>query len=329
MIVRDFEDADRYLEVLRSDPEKPFNNVMIIPGNADSRKGSRIGKYIIQFLNILRLRRTLNKWNYRVGRTYVFNDSRAEGQYMLHANSTHKGRNIYVEDGFGAYSESHFKSVKTVERYVAKIAFGWWYLPVDVVGTHPLFDHHLVLLPDMVRYELRDKGVNKLDSSVLLDSGAYCQKLLHEFGHSSPPPRVIVVLPLSDSIPAGLETKVTKNYRKIIQKIMNEVGEVGIKFHPRETREQIYNDRWDERVLCLPKAVPLEALLIPHKSSVDILVGGASTAMLTGRIILGDEARIISTTKLDYDGDSSERELLFLKKINVETPQDIECMSFE
>jgi len=279
----------------------PFEEIEILCGEYD---GTTLLKSILRSKSSLRsidtiFNKTLRKNENKV---FIFNDERVEGQFAMYLNSKNNGVNIYVEDGSAVYNRYIRRDTRSYIKSIYKLIYGHWYEYVRILGTSKSSMQILVFRPELIRFELQNKEIKKIPStlfmdidkklitSLLVNYNVHLEKEMYE---------CILILPFSkftNEVDAYIFDKV---YTEIVSVMLNVFKSIGVKYHPREKNERVFTNYDNEKIKIIPNSLPIEIFwtsLISNPPK--IVVGDISTSLLTCELVLKSDTIIISTMKM-------------------------------
>ncbi|WP_137286129.1 polysialyltransferase family glycosyltransferase [Halorussus salinisoli] len=297
------EDRERHLvsvldsdmaELLRSlelDEDPPFDHVYSIPGTLDTtgRRGELRKK-----VNSLRVRRYVNCE--RPDELYTFNDHRPESQAAFDALGDDV-RRIYVEDGTAAYARFPPADEWTRLGYLkAKLFYGPWRRNPRLLGTTDWIDEVRLVFPDHALPEVRANPVVPIprESVLVLADADWFRRYVEQSGVDETLDRLDALVFVTHSNYVGDISNYVELLETLVDRLTERGFRVGLKYHPREKQKAFEFDRDDVEVLS--RGVSAEVLYVADPT-LDFVVGGMSTALLTARWLL-DDATVVSLTEV-------------------------------
>lgn len=299
-IVGDFKNARKlYTNIQRL---SLFKKVWFLPGNYNSNPLHEAiilkkNTYTIQKL----LKRHFSSKNLRPN-VFVFNDRRPEDQFLMYLNKKYyRGINYYVEDGIAIYADmGGLRSISRVEEVLRKLYFGFWYSPINILGTSEYIDVVLATEPTLVIDSIKIRHpVLKINKSIfdgVVKSGVVEQVFVLDDSIKnkimSSKKVALVLVPHSSVLAKGMKRKYCEHTAKIITHLLQENYEVLLKHHPRERLEDITylcNMHYvKNNITVIPRNIPIEIVyfLLRNRENV-VIYGFPSSAILTARLILG------------------------------------------
>ena len=321
IIIADFENADKIYSILKNMDQSPFQKIHF-----------RLGRYGTKEFGTTRITRMTK--NIKVIKkiydhtqlpiyAYIFNDANAEGQYLAYLNKKHGGINVYVEDGFGAYSNSKLKKLSPPLEFASKILYGKWYENIIVLGTSEHIDRSLLHSPQFARKELRKRPIYRIDTEIIGLAQSLCEHIVrfNEIDLANIPP-TIVILPHSSFIDSFNSPTIINTYRSLIEKIIDKGERLAIKYHPREEKRD-YIGICGPQLFEIPRSIPIEALFIgliekPPKT----IIGDISTSLLTAKKLFDNRTNVISIIKTQKGFNSNDVSNIF-NMHNIELPKKL------
>lgn len=297
-IIGDFNNSAYIYEKLKG--LSLMDRVRFLPGNYNSNP---VYEAIILKKNTYTIQKLLKKdflSKNTKSSVFVFNDRRPEDQLLMYLNKKHGGINYYVEDGMAIYADmGGLRSISSVERILRKLYFGFWYSPVDVLGTSKYIDVVLANEPSLVRDIIKTRHpVLKINKKIfdnftklgILERIFMLDNLIKDKITSSKKVALILVPHLS-ALTEEMKREYCKYINNTINHLLQENYEILIKYHPRETLEDIMRlcSMLDiKNILTIPRNIPIEVLYFLLKTKKNVVIYGfPSSAILTARLILG------------------------------------------
>ena len=311
IIFKDFVNADKFAVLLHKWKSSPFDRVTVFEGTRD------VTPYKAKYKSIIKLDSTLNvmkrnisaikkyfKKNKTISKVFTFHDGRLESQIAEYLNHKRGGENIYIEDGTAVYTHYTFPRTPVYIIFFNKLYYGPWSQFIRFHGDYKYTDKIMVLQPDLVRKELKDKPIEKISREALLSlkEEGLTNLILDEYHFPlNSEIDILIILPHSEFLQGNnLFEEYIDIIKKILQILEKENASIFVKYHPRE--KDYYLKFSANKVEKIPQGLPLELLylhLIDNPPR--IILGDISTALLTGKLIL-EETNVISILKiLDVD----------------------------
>lgn len=302
IIISDFEYADIFYKIICDWKANPFTEVKLLPGLYKVKREDRIKSITILRKNIKILKEFIHSKSIERCKTFVFNDSRPEGQNVAYLNSKRNGVNTYVEDGFAAYNHGPIPNISSYKRYLPKIFYGPSYEYTPIMGTYKSITQAMVFNPEIVIPELKSKEILKIPRDIFhkLDPDLVIALLKnHNIDTRELKLDCIIILPHSEIMEKFETNNLIAVYKDLIDLLENSFDSIGVKYHPREDRGDFLELLKNKKIKIIPKSLPLEAFVLflinqPPK----VIVGDMSTALLTCNMILKNRSCIISTIKM-------------------------------
>ncbi|MDN5319828.1 MAG: hypothetical protein PWP49_248 [Thermococcaceae archaeon] len=299
-IVGDFKNARGIYAKLQELPL--FKKVWFLPGNY---KRNMLYEAIILKKNTYTIQKLLKRYllpkDTRLN-VFIFNDRRPEDQLLMYLNKKYyRGVNYYVEDGIAIYADmGGLRSIHPVEKILRKLYFGFWYTPVNILGTSEYIDIVLATEPTLVIDSIKIRHpVLKINKSIfdgVVKSGVVEQVFVLDDSIKnkimSSKKVALVLVPHSSVLAKGMKRKYCEHTAKIITHLLQENYEVLLKHHPRERLEDITylcNMHYvKNNITVIPRNIPIEIVyfLLRNRENV-VIYGFPSSAILTARLILG------------------------------------------
>lgn len=306
IIMSDFENSNKYRDVLESWEKNPFSEIIILKGNwAVNKYVGTLNVYIrfsISMFNVLNNKVIL--YNYFAKhvkdsspKTYLFNDSNVQSQYLAKLTSDKKGKVYYVEDGSAAYNGHLSVTSNGIIKIIYKLFFGLWYHELEIFGTSKYVNEIIVSYPQAIRPELREKKSQKLPDQIYdFLSNFLSHFLITNFGYEVPEFDCVIVLPHSEILRFS-----NVNITSIFQNITSFLAmryKVGIKYHPREINNYL-NFENEPNISIIPKLFPLEVIWMHlRRNKIKVIIGDTSTSLISAKEIMTNNTKVISIAKL-------------------------------
>ena len=306
IIMSDFEHSEKYLDLLKSWEKNPFSEIIILKGNWTINKYVSIFNiyvgFVISLFNAINNKMKLYKYFITHVRdsspkTYLFNDSNVQSQYLAKLTSDKKGKVYYVEDGSAAYNNHLSVTSKGIIKIIYKLFFGFWYNELEVFGTSKYIDEIIVSYPQSIRPELSGKKNQKLPDQIYdFLSNYLSHSLITQFGYEIPEFDCVVVLPHSEILRFS-NVNMKSIYKNTISFLATGY-KVGIKYHPREINNYLDFEN-KPNVSIIPKSLPSEVIWMHlRRKKTKVIIGDASTSLITAKKIMTNNTKVISIAKL-------------------------------
>jgi hypothetical protein len=319
----DFGSADVLLRVIELDAGSPFSSVVCLPGVYAVKgtvKKALVVRNSCRSIDLLVAR-------LRPHRIYVFNDRRPESQVALYRGKAASGAvGVYVEDGANAYSSFSFGRRHGIDRFAQKLVFGPWREDVDVLGTSRWVEKVLVLFPELIRRELRNRPVDQIGVEALYQVRDaqwpywYSRVLGVQAGVLTN-----VELLFLPSSPSGQRPRLLSQYTSVVAQLAAAARERGLKVAVKGSPGLLSGGFFHENAFpgaaLLPHSLPAELIYILWAKRVRIVVGDFSTALLTARLLLPGAA-VYSIAPLVGDEDPYLFEVF--RRLNIRLVDDNE-----
>ncbi len=325
VIFNDFSGSNSYQFLLETKwKNSPFNKVLLLPRALDWKPQASKFKSLganNSTINITRANIKVLDQEYKnikgPTRIYTFNDSAATSQFLAYLNR--KGENVYGEDGMAMYLPYSTDSEPIITRLFFKFYYGPWFKEIMIYGTYKHINKVMALNPELVIDELKDKKCEKITKKSLmkLAESGYVDAVLKEFNIKQKIKiENLLIIPPSRFVK---KYKLKRKYELLISQLCEKMDSVTIKYHPRET-DHFLGKINKPNLEIIPQSVPMEVLFLKILANPpNIIIGAASTALLTGRLLLS-KSKVISLMGI-FGLNNSEMEALF-KKSNINVPKD-------
>lgn len=323
LIVFDFLKADDMAEILKSSPGIPFKEIEFLPGAygyGGMRKRINIRK------NIKTIRKIVNSG--AVGSVYIFNDSRAENQALLHYAQKKNGsvKGVYVEDGVASYSSYVYPSRSVFKMLIGKMLYGWFWSDVRILGASSGIGRIMATFPVFVRNDIGEREIMALQKEdfLSLKNEVFFKKYAVAFeSHLSEINKADALIIIEHS---GIIQLYSPEYEKITREVVGRLLslklKLAVKYHPREESSDFLLLADKEGISILPRSFPLELFYIMGwLDNTKIIIGDVSTSLLTARWLL-DGAKVVSTAPIIGYRDSALLDVFRKSGITVAEDQE-------
>jgi len=250
---------------------------------------------------------------------YVGNDRRVEFQWCMH-RATEAGLSpigYYMDEGTFTYvgrKASFSFSDKVIDNTVKRLFYGSWWQHPPTVGASNWITTIFASFPDIVHPLLKNKQLVHLTleywQSALLKE--FCENLIDTIGR----PEHLQEYDLILTMPHESVIAANPNYRNVIEKVINERVQsglkVGVKYHPRDTESDILKVGELPGVELISQALPFEALLPMIKPGARI-VGDFSTTLISTRLLRPD----LIVEAIDHSSNGNDEFLQLYEKIGI------------
>jgi len=244
IIFKDSVNANQFAALLRNWESSPFDRITVFEGVYDAIYYGIKYKDIIKVdstVNVIRRNVSATKKYFRnktVSKVFNFHDGRPEGQIAEYLNHKRGGENIYVEDGTAVYTSYLLPKTPLYAMIYYKIYYGLWYQSIRFHGGYRYTDKIMVLRPDLVRKELKEKTIEKIPREALLSlkEEGLTNLILDEYLFPlNSKIDILIILPHSEFLQSNnLFEKYTNIMKKILQMLEKENASIFVKYHPRE-----------------------------------------------------------------------------------------------
>lgn len=222
----------------------------------------------------------------------VGKDNDVISQGLLHY-SPETSTCICLEDGTAAYASSKFDPDAKWKQMLRKPLYGHWYSKPQVLGTSKWVDCFAATYPDLLRPELLDLSIEKLQPYFLhqietswldwfIDQSGVSTKTIENLD-------TLIVLPHPNAL-----SNEKDQIKTICKQILDELEDkktLGLKYHPRDTQKSMMDSHKDS-VVEIPQSIPAEVIYL-KATDINTIIGVISTALLTARW-LNDEVEVKS-----------------------------------
>lgn len=321
----DFADADKYFNSISTWTNCPFTTITLLPGTY-RQKQNIISHVLLQRAKRTKLNEYLDVKKLTGCTAYIFNDANIEGQMTALKNKKHGGYNVYMEDGFAAYSNGKLPHLGKVYHAVAKLVYGNWYQNVEILGKSEHIDEIRVFFPKNIRPELISSKVTQLPRNILTHPDL---KLIRNILNSLNADitgcqyDAIIILPHSNYARDLNYLNVRKTYHEIIRELKQLDYSIGIKYHPREVRANYLNIDFTSSIEEIPRNIPIEIqFCINDRKLPKCIIGDSSTGLFSAKTIFEDNVVILSVNRMiKPEGDNMSS---IFDKVNILQPVTIE-----
>lgn len=285
-------DMEPLLESIRGARDDPFDEVRTLAGAATFASRIAHTSRLTQFrarYNCFVVRRYVA--DNRTNEVYSFNDQRPEDQAAFDAvtrdESLRDVRRVYVEDGTSAYTYmrrewSWFETVKM------KLFYGRWRTQVEEHGSSKWVDEVYGSFPDHVRPDLRTRPVSALPREAVLALGdrSWFRRYLETCDVADRLDELdgVVFVALSEDV--DFDGEYVETIESVIRRFTDRGDRIGVKYHPRESKEFLNLD--GSSAVVLPRGIPAEVIFVANPDGIGFVLGNVSTSLLTARWLCED-----------------------------------------
>jgi hypothetical protein len=315
-VISDFAGADKLAKIIEISNNSVFKKVHVLSGNYG--KKYEFLKWFVARKNIVELKNILN--DFRINRAYSCHDQKAEGQaaFFFTKKNNKNAQCVYIEDGSGAYSESVNKKKPFVKILLGKLLYGFWWKNERISGFSQWTDKIMVVFPQFIRDEIRKRDVIPIKKEEVLklrqeDIFSNWIKLFEIDLHRLEKIDMILLINRSGS------AKLYPEYKKVMKALLR-IGianglNIALKYHPRETLKDFLSVKNEDKIIILPRALPIEIIYLMKPDSLKFIIGNISTSLLTAKWLL-DDCKVFSIAPLfcHYD----QRLLKMFKEIDIQ-----------
>lgn len=227
---------------------------------------------------------------------YCGNDRRVEFQYAMFcaANLALRPHGYYMDEGTFTYvgrQASDSFSDKIVDNTIKKLGYGLWWQHPPTVGASSWVNSVYISFPALAHPLLQKKDVREL-SLLYWQSPAlkrFCELLLSNMQK----PTLLEKYDLFYTFPHESVMQANPNYKTLLQQSLQEqlrLGKtIGVKYHPRDTQQDVLGVGNLAGVEVVDRKIPFEALLPLFQAHLTV-VGDFSTTLITTRLLRPDLA---------------------------------------
>lgn len=300
VLIEDFAGADCLIECLREWRDSPFRKIVNLPGvNSSQSLPERVLRLAI---NSRRVAGLVKRSDY--GRVFVCNERRPESQAAIAVAKSlnDETRGFTIEDGLNSYRFSTFEiNDGPLNVWLKHRIYGSWFEDVSFAGGFSQTDSFLCWYPDVygqkaqnpyfeasglpncepikIRNQTRE-SLSQLAIAMTNRIGLPAEQLRGL--------RTILFLPkmtwqTSDSQWMRLIDDCCKQHTKTGQLL-------GIKYHPRDAADDPFEIRGRTNAVEIPNLLPAEFIFIQSNKTLDLVLGGATTSLMTARCVGGIES---------------------------------------
>ena len=213
-------------------------------------------------------------------------DRRIEFQYAMSiAGEAAKG--IYIDEGTFTYVGREASSRigdSLIDNIGKKLTYGFFWRNPPTIGGSSWIQDIYVAFPEYIHPLLANKRVLKIEQCWLerLELKVFSDKILSLQGYK--PEHLttldaLIVLP-HESLMQSEQAK--KDWRDALKKLLAKYDKLGVKYHPRDTHDDLLMLGLEEKIIEVPRKVNFESLL-PHLSSECVIIGDFSTVLINAR----------------------------------------------
>ncbi len=294
ILIEDFLDADRILDVLKKWNETPFDEHLMVKGKFSVDKIPEKSIFNVfksqSVINLLKEGIDTLKERYddfSLDGVFTCNDGRPQSQFLEYKCNKNDGLNVCVEDGSELYGDSFKSYLPFYELVFYKMYYGRWYETNKFIGDYRYTDKIKALKPDLVRDELKHKKIEpiNLDNFKFLKNRGLIQSMMDEFDVQIDldNDNVILFLPHSSFIKKRGQESI---YSMIVEELLEKGRDILLKYHPRENDYYLKED--EGKISVLPQSLPSEILILHMIDEPPVVIGDVSTCMLTSKFLKKD-----------------------------------------
>ncbi|MCD6528171.1 hypothetical protein J7K44_00800 [bacterium] len=283
IVINDSANLKELVEAIKKEKNSPFSDFVFLPGMYG--KKNMMQRRLIIRNNIKTLKRIIN--NIVIKRAYVCHDGRPESQLILSYAKHNNAPGIYIEDGSGAYGSLALRRRK-IKILLGKIIYGRWWEDVKILGTSSYIDQIIAIFPEDIRPELRKKakilGVNR-ERFLSLKNKSFVTSFLKKIGINK---EYISDIDIIIIISHSEFARQYPRYKELIVETISQLKEkniyknIAVKYHPREKNDFLNLATFSD-IKILPQAIPAEILFLIASNSLRLIIGDASTSLLTAK----------------------------------------------
>ncbi|MFC7079047.1 polysialyltransferase family glycosyltransferase [Halorussus caseinilyticus] len=165
-----------------------------------------------------------------------------------------------------------------------------------ILGTTDWIDEVRAVFPDHLLAELRDRPVSRIprESVLSLADADWFGRYVERNDVDDVLDRLDALVFVTHSNYVNRVPRYVETLETLVDRLTERGYRVGLKYHPRESRKAFELDRDDVEVVS--RGVSAEVLYVADPT-LDFVVGGMSTALLTARWLL-DDATVVSLTEV-------------------------------
>ncbi len=321
----DFDNAEKYFNAISTWTNCPFTTITLLPGTYRKKKNI-LSHVLLQREKRNKLNEYLDEIKLTKCTAYIFNDANIEGQITAFKNKKQGGYNVYMEDGFAAYSNGKLPHLGKVNHSLAKLIYGSWYQNVEILGKSEYIDEIKVFFPKIIRPELISSKITQLPRNILTRPDfKLIQKILESLNLDNKGRQydAIIILPHSNYALDLNYSKVRKTYLDIITELRKLDYSIGIKYHPRELKANYLNIDFTSELEEIPRNIPIEIqFYMDNKKLPKCIIGDSSTGLLSAKIIFEENVAILSINRM-IKPEGANMSNIF-DKVNIFQPGTIE-----
>lgn len=256
---------------------------------------------------------------------YVFNDRQDVGQAVLirTAQQCPQARRRCIEDGAQAYSNFVYRQAGWFRVLRRRRRCGGQWADIRVLGTHPLVQEFLAIYPDLVRDALQSRvypmAAGALASPAMIEFATLIASACG-YVHVSNPGGNSAVLALSHSSYAARNPAYAASVQAAAKALVGAGVSVAYKYHPRETdTDYLKIVALGGETREVPRELPIECVYLLYGKAAVLLIGGMSTTLLTGGLMLPNVSLLgIAQANESQDAWSAQ----MLDRIGLQVTQD-------
>ncbi|BAP60498.1 hypothetical protein MMKA1_03810 [Methanococcus maripaludis KA1] len=265
----------------------PFYKIILLNGNFSQNsfkiKHKRLSYILSSIDNIPKIKKLVDSLKDCGKNIFIFNDTIPEFQYICYENKINN--NTYIEDGSAAYSSNKtIKNSQKLKTIVSKFLFGNWYTPTyHNLGTSKYISNCKVFYPDLANSNLKNRNIGELSKTILnqIDKN-YLDIVKKLYDLPELPGNTLIILEHSEFISANIEY--IKLIKELISKKIKNNEKILVKYHPRET-DHYMGEIINNNVSYINQSIPMELIYLTLDTPNIEIYGGASTALLTAKIL--------------------------------------------
>lgn len=301
VVVRNFADPEKLIGVVSGWGNKPFKNIISLPGDYDFVKTSKLMERWNRYYGVGRCCRDILSYAVKSGinEFYLFNEERPQSLCLLDYVSRRRMMKAYCgEDGAVTYN-NYFGSKNWNYLFWGKLFYGAWWKNVPVAGTSDIFESIYVLYPNLVRPELQDKKKERIPLEGIFELSTQ-GNLVNYFANYDLALNVLSDLEAIILLPNSVILNKEPDYREIMIKLIEVFRargkSIAVKYHPRDANIDFLSLRQQPNVHILNPAIPVEFIFLVSKK-LKFVVSDSSTTLMSALWALND-CRVISLGEL-------------------------------
>ena len=232
-------------------------------------------KMLRNIKNIIKIQKEINRF-------YYFMECHVATAYALYLIKMQNPnmKSIFVEDGIGTYVTLEHKTKNFFEIFADRLIYGAWHKNIILPGTLDKESSIAALRPEKLPsiFDIKEKITiksNFFKSEELKNRiSIYINKQFNNI-------KLIFILDNEDYV-------ASKEYKEIVLNFIEKYGcsknEIAFKFHPSDKRRLVFYDNMN----IITSNIPMELVCFLYHDTLENIIGGLSTAMITAYWLLSD-----------------------------------------